>query len=149
MSKLEKLTKLTTIVADTGEIEQIKLFKPTDATTNPSLIFKAASLPEYQFLIQDATESLGEGEELSDERLAQIVVECKKGGAGTNGANSTVKKFDKDGKQIADPSPGDTGGMTLEKFCSMGIVEKSKLYNASPDVYNTFMKAAKAKGKLV
>lgn len=56
MSKLEELQKLTTIVADTGEIEQIKLFKPTDATTNPSLIFKASSLPEYQFLIQDALE---------------------------------------------------------------------------------------------
>ncbi|MDN3506601.1 MAG: transaldolase [Simkaniaceae bacterium] len=56
MSKLDELEKLTTIVADTGEIEQIKLFKPTDATTNPSLIFKASSLPEYQFLIQDALE---------------------------------------------------------------------------------------------
>jgi transaldolase len=56
MSKLEALQKMTTIVADTGEIEQIKLFKPTDATTNPSLIFKASSMPEYQFLIQDALE---------------------------------------------------------------------------------------------
>lgn len=56
MSKLDQLQKLTTIVADTGEIEQIKLFKPTDATTNPSLIYKAASLPEYQFLIEDALE---------------------------------------------------------------------------------------------
>jgi len=54
MSKLEGLKKFTTIVADTGEIEQIKIFKPTDATTNPSLIFKASALPEYQFLIQDA-----------------------------------------------------------------------------------------------
>lgn len=56
MNKLEALKKQTTIVADTGEIEQIKLYKPTDATTNPSLIFKASSLPEYQFLIQDAIE---------------------------------------------------------------------------------------------
>lgn len=54
MSKLDELKKWTTIVADTGEIEEIKKFKPTDATTNPSLILKAASLPEYQFLIQDA-----------------------------------------------------------------------------------------------
>ncbi len=56
MSKLDALQKLTTIVADTGEIEEIKKYKPTDATTNPSLIFKASSLPEYQFLIKDALE---------------------------------------------------------------------------------------------
>lgn len=54
MSKLDDLKQWTTIVADTGEIEEIKKYKPTDATTNPSLIFKAATLPEYQFLIQDA-----------------------------------------------------------------------------------------------
>jgi len=54
MSKLDELKKYTTIVADTGEIEEIRKYKPTDATTNPSLIFKAASLPAYQFLIQDA-----------------------------------------------------------------------------------------------
>ena len=56
MSELDSLQKLTTIVADTGEIEEIKKFTPTDATTNPSLIFKASSLSEYQFLIQDAIE---------------------------------------------------------------------------------------------
>lgn len=56
MSKLEKLKRLTTIVADTGEIEEIKKFKPTDATTNPSLIFKAAGMAEYEYLIDDALE---------------------------------------------------------------------------------------------
>ncbi len=54
MSKLQELQKLTTIVADTGEIEEIKKYTPTDATTNPSLIFKASSLPEYKYLIDDA-----------------------------------------------------------------------------------------------
>lgn len=56
MSQLDELQKLTTIVADTGEIEEIKKYTPTDATTNPSLIFKASSMPEYQFLIEDALE---------------------------------------------------------------------------------------------
>lgn len=56
MNKLEQLKKLTTIVADTGEFEEIKKFHPTDATTNPSLIFAAASLPEYQFLIEEAVQ---------------------------------------------------------------------------------------------
>lgn len=54
MNKLDQLKKFTTIVSDTGEFEEIKKYHPTDATTNPSLIFKAASLPQYQFLIQDA-----------------------------------------------------------------------------------------------
>ncbi|HSX03270.1 MAG TPA: transaldolase [Rhabdochlamydiaceae bacterium] len=54
MSKLDQLKKLTTIVSDSGEFEEIKKYHPTDATTNPSLIFKASSMPAYQFLIQDA-----------------------------------------------------------------------------------------------
>ncbi len=45
---------MTTIVADTGEFEEIKKYLPTDATTNPSLILAASSKPEYQFLIQEA-----------------------------------------------------------------------------------------------
>ncbi len=54
MNKLEQLKKLTTIVADTGEFEEIKKYHPTDATTNPSLILTAATKPEYQFLIEEA-----------------------------------------------------------------------------------------------
>lgn len=53
MSMLDDLKKFTTIVADTGEINEIKKFKPTDATTNPSLILKAAELPEYRALIDE------------------------------------------------------------------------------------------------
>ncbi len=54
MNQLEQLKKMTTIVADTGEIEEIKKFHPTDATTNPSLILAASTKPEYQFLIEEA-----------------------------------------------------------------------------------------------
>ncbi len=54
MSKLDQLKKMTTIVADTGEFEEIKKYHPTDATTNPSLILAAATLPDYQFLIEEA-----------------------------------------------------------------------------------------------
>lgn len=54
MNKLEQLKKLTTVVSDTGEFEEIKKYLPTDATTNPSLIFAASSKPEYQFLIEEA-----------------------------------------------------------------------------------------------
>lgn len=54
MSKLETLREMTTIVVDTGDIEAIKTFHPTDATTNPSLIQKAIRQPEYHPLIEDA-----------------------------------------------------------------------------------------------
>jgi transaldolase len=54
MNQLEQLKKMTTIVADTGEIEEIKKHQPTDATTNPSLILAASTKPEYQFLIEEA-----------------------------------------------------------------------------------------------
>lgn len=54
MNKLEQLRKLTTIVIDTGDIDAIKTFHPTDATTNPSLILSAAQKPQYQPLIEEA-----------------------------------------------------------------------------------------------
>lgn len=54
MSQLELLRKMTTIVVDTGDIEAVKKYKPTDATTNPSLIFLAIQKPEYKPLIEDA-----------------------------------------------------------------------------------------------
>ena len=52
--KLTQLKALTTVVADTGDIEAIKRYQPIDATTNPSLILKAADIPEYAPLIEDA-----------------------------------------------------------------------------------------------
>ncbi|MCB1729606.1 MAG: N-6 DNA methylase, partial [Halieaceae bacterium] len=42
MSKLEQLKTMTDVVADTGDIEAIRRFHPQDATTNPSLLLKAA-----------------------------------------------------------------------------------------------------------
>ena len=53
-SLLEQLKTMTTIVADTGDIDAIRARKPVDATTNPSLLFKAVSLPQYVPLIADA-----------------------------------------------------------------------------------------------
>ena len=48
---LEQLKQYTTVVADTGDFERMQAFLPQDATTNPSLILKAAQLPSYQSLI--------------------------------------------------------------------------------------------------
>ena len=53
-NQLESLRKLTTVVADTGDIDAIKMYQPVDATTNPSLLLKAASLPQYAVLIDEA-----------------------------------------------------------------------------------------------
>jgi transaldolase len=54
MSKLEQIRSMTTIVSDTGDIDSIKKYAPTDATTNPSLILAAAQKPQYKHLIDDA-----------------------------------------------------------------------------------------------
>jgi transaldolase len=54
MNQLEQLKKTTTVVADTGDITSIARLKPIDATTNPSLIFKAAGQAEYAHLIERA-----------------------------------------------------------------------------------------------
>lgn len=53
MNLLEQLKKVTTVVADTGDFERMRQFLPQDATTNPSLILKAALLPQYAKLIQE------------------------------------------------------------------------------------------------
>ncbi|WP_414828294.1 transaldolase [Alteromonas sp. H39] len=53
-NQLAALREITTVVADTGDIEAIKKYEPVDATTNPSLLLKAASLPQYSVLIDDA-----------------------------------------------------------------------------------------------
>jgi len=53
-NQLEQLKQMTTVVADTGDVEAIAKFHPQDATTNPSLLLKAAALPNYQNLLAQA-----------------------------------------------------------------------------------------------
>ncbi len=54
MSLLDSLKRVTTVVADTGDIEAMRQFRPQDATTNPSLLLKAAQQPEYRPLVEAA-----------------------------------------------------------------------------------------------
>jgi transaldolase len=54
MNSLDQLKQHTVIVADTGDIDSIARNRPQDATTNPSLIAKAAQMPQYADLIQEA-----------------------------------------------------------------------------------------------
>lgn len=53
-SKLEQLRRMTTIVADTGDIEAVRRLKPQDCTTNPSLLLKAVEMPAYAGLLEEA-----------------------------------------------------------------------------------------------
>jgi transaldolase len=78
MTQLDQLKKLTTVVADTGDFEAMKAFKPQDATTNPSLILQAATKPEYRPLIDQAInehKSTGlSGQSLTDAILDRILI---------------------------------------------------------------------------
>jgi len=59
MNQLDALKQLTTVVADTGDFNQLATYAPQDATTNPSLILKAVQKPEYAPLLTDAVQRFG------------------------------------------------------------------------------------------
>lgn len=58
-SKLDQLKQYTTVVADTGDLDAIARLKPVDATTNPSLLLKAAAMPRYAELLDSAVAGAG------------------------------------------------------------------------------------------
>ena len=78
MTLLEPLKKYTTVVADTGDIEAIAKHRPQDATTNPSLLFHAAQMPEYRHLVEEAAEIAlergGRHEEMAAEFIDRLFV---------------------------------------------------------------------------
>src|SRR5579875_2179814 len=69
---LDQLKTMTTVVSDTGDINAIKKYKPTDATTNPSLIATAAGMPEYQEIVDDVLQNARKalGDNPSDKDVA-------------------------------------------------------------------------------
>lgn len=71
-NKLEQLKGFSDVVADTGDIEAIKRYKPLDATTNPSLLYKAAQLPHYDHLITDTLAKTDSIEEACDHLAVSI-----------------------------------------------------------------------------
>lgn len=71
-NNLESLKSVTTVVADTGDIDSIKKYTPTDATTNPSLILAAAQMPQYQHLIKDAIDY---GKSFSDNETLEKILD--------------------------------------------------------------------------
>lgn len=83
-TELEALRRYTTVVADTGDIEAIRKYRPTDATTNPTLILKAVQKEEYRYLLDKV---------LADHRHADV----------TEKANRLLVAF---GREILDIIPG-------------------------------------------
>eukprot|EP00466_Bigelowiella_natans_P006958 jgi/Bigna1/86430/estExt_fgenesh1_pg.C_100228 len=76
MNQLESLQQYTIIVADTGDIEAIKKYKPVDATTNPSLILSASKLPAYKHLVSEAVEyAKSEGKGSSLEAIVSLAMD--------------------------------------------------------------------------
>jgi transaldolase len=73
---LEQLKQHTVIVADTGDLESIKKCKPTDATTNPSLILNAAKMPQYKHLLQEAVDKAMSMNLSDSDRMAFMVDRC-------------------------------------------------------------------------
>jgi transaldolase len=69
---LDQLKSFTTVVADSGDLNSIKKYKPTDSTTNPSLIAAAAQMPEYQSIVDDVLQNAREkaGDSASDKDIA-------------------------------------------------------------------------------
>lgn len=74
MNKLDQLKKMTTVVSDTGDINSILKYAPTDATTNPSLIFAAAQEEQYQHLIDDAI-SYGLSKATEEEAMMHFIMD--------------------------------------------------------------------------
>lgn len=73
-SSLDQLKKFTTVVADTGDFAQIQKYSPQDATTNPSLIFKAVSQSEYKPLLEKAVAD-NKGSSLAGEALQKKIID--------------------------------------------------------------------------
>jgi transaldolase len=69
MNLLDQLRKMTVVVSDTGDFESIAQYQPRDATTNPSLLYKAAQMPQYQSLLEEVIAS---GKSASSDQSEQM-----------------------------------------------------------------------------
>lgn len=72
VSKLEQLKAMTDVVADTGDIDAMRQYQPMDATTNPSLLLKAAALPRYADLITSTVDGVRRSGGTRDEQVERV-----------------------------------------------------------------------------
>src|SRR6478609_12212208 len=73
LSQLDQLKQFTKVVADTGDFGTLKQYAPQDATTNPSLILKAAQMPEYKDLLGKVISDTKKSGASGDALLRQIM----------------------------------------------------------------------------
>lgn len=73
MSALDQLKQHSVVVADTGDFEAMKEYKPTDATTNPSLILSAAGMEQYQHILDKAIKYAKEISSTVEEQVAETL----------------------------------------------------------------------------
>ena len=72
---LNQLKEYTKVVADTGDFESMKTYKPVDATTNPSLIYAASQIEQYSHLVDDA---ISYAKQQSSEKSKQLSITLDK-----------------------------------------------------------------------
>jgi hypothetical protein len=96
------------------------------------------SIKYFKYLIAEAAGSLGEGEELAEDKIAEIAKEVKAKSV-KPAATTTVTS------QATAPAGQATSGMTPEQFVNLGFNDKCKLYETQPDLYASLMKQATAK----
>jgi transaldolase len=100
-SQLDQLKKFTKVVADTGDFVSMKEYAPQDATTNPSLILKAAAMPDYAHLVDKAIKDAGAGasvEQIIDRLLVVFGLEILKIVPGRVSSEVDARlSFDRDG----------------------------------------------------
>src|SRR5216110_2099292 len=73
LNQLDQLKKFTKVVADTGDFATLKEYAPQDATTNPSLILKAAIMPEYKHLVDKAMANTRAANVPASQRIAHTM----------------------------------------------------------------------------
>jgi hypothetical protein len=93
----------------------------------------------FKFLMAEKFNALGDGEELSEEALNEVIAEVRKGGNGKSGINGTG--VHSDGK----PNPDAGSGLTLDRFMKMSPAEKSLIYQKDPTTYNKLFSEAREK----
>ncbi|MFO0615544.1 MAG: transaldolase [Polyangiaceae bacterium] len=110
---LDELKRYTVVVADTGDIESMRRYKPQDATTNPSLLANAAKMPEYASIVDGALE------------LAKKVDHANDGARIAHAIDILSVEF---GKRILDIVPGrvSTEVDARLSFDEAGTIEKAK-----------------------
>ncbi len=100
-TQLDQLKQFTKVVADTGDFASMKEYAPQDATTNPSLILKAAGMPGYAHLLDKAVKDAGAGasvEQVMDRLLVVFGVEILKIVPGRVSTEVDARlSFDRDG----------------------------------------------------